>query len=32
MIGGMTGVLKDVTPFGLSIGNRTITRNKFNWS
>ena len=22
MIGGMTGVLKDVTPFGLSIGNR----------
>ena len=24
MIGGMTGVLKDVTPFGLSIGNRNI--------
>ena len=22
MIGGMTGVLKDVIPFGLSIGNR----------
>ena len=32
MIGGMTGVLKDVVPFGLSIGNRNyLTRFKFNW-
>ena len=31
MIGGMTGVLKDVIPFGLSIGNRNyLTRVKFN--
>jgi|TARA_B110000881_G_C18489483_1_gene470966 UDP-N-acetylglucosamine acyltransferase len=39
MIGGMTGVLKDVTPFGLSIGNRNylqglnligLRRNKYD--
>ena len=39
MIGGMTGVLKDVTPFGLSIGNRNflqglnligLRRHKYN--
>ena len=33
MIGGMTGVLKDVIPFGLSFGNRNYLKgNKFNWS
>ena len=26
MIGGMTGVLKDVIPFGLSLGNRNYLR------
>ena len=32
MIGGMTGVLKDVIPFGLSIGNRNYLQGlKFNW-
>ena len=39
MIGGMTGVLKDVIPFGLSFGNRNylrginligLKRNKYN--
>ena len=38
MIGGMTGVLKDVIPFGLSIGNRNflqlnligLRRQKYN--
>ena len=39
MIGGMTGVLKDVIPFGLSFGNRNylkginligLRRNKYN--
>ena len=39
MIGGMTGVLKDVIPFGLSIGNRNflqglnligLRRHKYN--
>ena len=32
MIGGMTGVLKDVIPFGLSIGNRNYLQGlNSNW-
>ena len=30
MIGGMTGVLKDVIPFGLSIGNRNYLQGLTN--